>query len=159
MEGTRPILVEIQALVSPSHLAMPRRTSTGIDSSRLALLITVAERHLGVTLFDRDIFINVVGGLKTSEPASELAVIMAMVSSLKDVPLNMDTAVFGEVGLTGEVRTVGRTELRLNEAARLGLKRCIIPQAGSHRLKFPDSLEILPVKRIDEAVEAISKVS
>ncbi|MBW1932396.1 MAG: DNA repair protein RadA [Deltaproteobacteria bacterium] len=159
MEGTRPILVEIQALVSPSHLAMPRRTSTGIDSSRLALLIAVAERHLGVALFDRDIFINVVGGLKISEPASELAVIMAMVSSLRDVPLNMDTAVFGEVGLTGEVRAVGRTELRLNEAARLGLKRCIIPQAGSHRLKFSDSLEILPVKRIDEAVAAMSKVS
>ena len=159
MEGTRPILVEIQALVSPSHLSMPRRTSTGIDSNRLALLIAVAERHLGVALYDRDIFINVAGGLKISEPASELAVIMAMVSSLRDVPLDMDTAVFGEVGLTGEVRAVGRAELRLNEAARLGLKRCIIPWAGSDRLKFSDSLEILPVKRIDEAVAAMSEVS
>lgn len=158
MEGTRPILVEIQALVSPSHLAMPRRTSTGIDSNRLALLIAVAERHLGVALYDRDIFINVAGGLKISEPASELAVIMAMVSSLREVPLDMDTAVFGEVGLTGEVRAVGRAELRLNEAARLGLKRCIIPWAGSDRLKFSDSLEVLPVERIDEAVAAMSEV-
>ncbi len=159
MEGTRPILVEIQALVSPSHLAMPRRTSTGIDSNRLALLIAVAERHLGVALYDRDIFINVAGGLKISEPASELAVIMAMVSSLREVPLDLDTAAFGEVGLTGEVRAVGRAELRLNEAARLGLKRCIIPWAGSDRLKFSDSLEILPVRRIDEAVAAMSEVS
>jgi len=159
MEGTRPILVEIQALVSPSHLSMPRRTSTGIDSNRLALLIAVAERHLGMALYDRDIFINVAGGLKISEPASELAVIMAMVSSLREVPLDMDTAVFGEVGLTGEVRAVGRAELRLNEAARLGLKKCIIPWAGSDRLKFSDSLEILPVKRIDEAVAAMSEVS
>jgi DNA repair protein RadA/Sms len=159
MEGTRPILVEIQALVSPSHLSMPRRTSTGIDSNRLALLIAVAERHLGVALYDRDIFVNVAGGLKISEPASELAVIMAMVSSLREVPLDLDTAAFGEVGLTGEVRAVGRSELRLNEAARLGLKRCIIPWAGSDHLKFSDGLEILPVKRIDEAVAAIPEVS
>jgi DNA repair protein RadA/Sms len=159
IEGTRPILVEIQALVSPSHLSMPRRTSTGIDSNRLALLIAVTERHLGMALYDRDIFINVAGGLKISEPASELAVIMAMVSSLREVPLDLDTAVFGEVGLTGEVRAVGRAELRLNEAARLGLKKCIIPWAGSDRLKFSDSLEILPVKRIDEAVAAMSEVS
>ena len=159
MEGTRPILVEIQALVSPSHLAIPRRTSTGIDSNRLALLIAVAERHLGVVLFDRDIFINVVGGLKISEPASELAVIMAIVSSLRDIPLNMDTAVFGEVGLTGEVRSVGRMELRINEVARLGLKRCIIPRAGSYRIKYSNSLEILSVKRIDEAITALSEVS
>jgi DNA repair protein RadA/Sms len=158
MEGTRPILVEIQALVSPSHLSMPRRTSTGIDSNRLALLIAVAERHLGVALYDRDIFINVAGGLKVSEPASELAVIMAMVSSLREVPLDLDTAVFGEVGLTGEVRAVGRAELRLNEVARLGLKRCIIPWAGSDRLKVSDSLEIFPVRRIDEAVAAMSEV-
>jgi DNA repair protein RadA/Sms len=156
MEGTRPILVEIQALVSPSHLAIPRRTSTGIDGNRLALLIAVAERHLGMVLFDRDIFINVIGGLKISEPASELAVIMAIVSSLRDVPINMDTAVFGEVGLTGEVRSVGRTELRINEAARLGLKRCIIPQSGSYRIKFSDSLEILAVKRIDDAIAALT---
>jgi len=159
MEGTRPIMVEIQALVSPSHLAIPRRTSTGIDSNRLALLIAVAERHLGVVLFDRDIFINVVGGLKISEPASELAVIMAIVSSLRDIPLNMDTAVFGEVGLTGEVRPVGRMELRINEAARLGLKRCIVPEAVSHRIKYSNNLEILSVKRIDQAIAVLSEVS
>ena len=159
MEGTRPILVEIQALVSPSHLAIPRRTSTGIDSNRLALLIAVAERHLGMALYDRDIFINVVGGLKISEPAGELAVIIAMVSSLREVPLDLDTAVFGEVGLTGEVRAVGRAGLRLNEAARLGLKKCIIPQPGYDRLKIPNGLEIIPVRKIDEAVAAIAAVS
>ncbi len=156
MEGTRPILVEIQALVSPSHLTMPRRTSTGIDSNRLALLIAVAERHLGLALYDRDIFINVVGGLKVSEPASELGVILAIVSSLREVPLDLDTAVFGEVGLTGEVRAVERAGLRLKEATRLGLKRCIIPWPGSDRLKVPDGLEPFPVKRINEAVALIS---
>ena len=158
MEGTRPILVEIQALVSPSHLTMPRRTSTGIDSNRLALLIAVAERHLGLALYDRDIFINVVGGLKVSEPASELAVILAMISSFKEIPLDLDTAAFGEIGLTGEVRAVGRAELRLNEVARLGLKRCIIPWPGSERLKIPDSLDTIPVKRIDEAVTVMNEV-
>ncbi len=159
MEGTRPILVEIQALVSPSHLPMPRRTSTGIDSNRLALLIAVAERHLGLALYDRDIFINVVGGLKVSEPASELAVVLAMISSFREIPLALDAAVFGEVGLTGEVRAVARAELRLKEVARLGLKRCIMPWSGSERLKIPDSLETLPVKRINEAVALIDRVS
>ncbi len=112
-----------------------------------------------MALYDRDIFINVVGGLKISEPAGELAVIIAMVSSLREVPLDLDTAVFGEVGLTGEVRAVGRAGLRLNEAARLGLKKCIIPQPGYDRLKIPNGLEIIPVRKIDEAVAAIAAVS
>lgn len=159
MEGTRPILVEIQALVSASHLTMPRRTSTGIDHNRLSLLVAIAERHLGMSFYDRDIFINVAGGLKISEPASELAVIMALASSFREIPMDPHSAVFGEVGLAGEVRAVGRTELRLNEASRLGFKRCIIPQAGSDRINFTDNLEVLPVKRIDEAVSLMSPVS
>jgi DNA repair protein RadA/Sms len=123
------------------------------------LLVAIAERHLGMSFYDRDIFINVAGGLKISEPASELAVIMALASSFREIPMDPHSAVFGEVGLAGEVRAVGRTELRLNEASRLGFKRCIIPQAGSDRINFTDNLEVLPVKRIDEAVSLMSPVS
>jgi DNA repair protein RadA/Sms len=155
VEGTRPILVELQTLVSPSHLAMPRRASTGVDGNRLGLLIAVAERHLGVALYDRDIFVNVVGGLRIQEPAVDLALIAAMISSLREVPIALNTAVFGEVGLTGEVRAVGRTELRLNEAARLGLRRCVVPRAGIERLKMPADLDVVPVGRMEEAVEAV----
>jgi DNA repair protein RadA/Sms len=118
--------------------------------------VAVAERHLGVTLYDRDIFINVVGGLRINEPAADLAVVMAMVSSLREIPLPQDTAVFGEVGLTGEARPVGRAELRLREAARLGLKRCVLPQAGVDRLHVPKDLEILTVGRLEEASALLS---
>jgi len=157
MEGTRPILVEIQALVSPSHLAMPRRTAIGIENSRLALLIAVAEKHLGLTLYDRDIFINVVGGIKISEPAADLGVVLAMISSLREIPLNPSTAVFGEVGLTGEVRSVGKAELRINEASRLGLEFCIMPEVAASNLKSPENFKVLPVKRLQDAVEVLSR--
>jgi len=158
LEGTRPILVELQALVSPSHTAMPRRTSTGVEGNRLALLIAVAERHLGVTLYDRDIFINVVGGLRITETAVDLGVVTAMVSSLRQIPLDPGTAVFGEVGLTGEVRGVNRSEVRLRESARLGLTRCVLPKAGLDRLNIPAGLAVVPVRRLEEAVEELVKV-
>ncbi len=138
MEGTRPILVEIQALVSPSYLAMPRRTVTGFDTNRLALLIAVAEKHLGVVLYDKDIFINVAGGIKISETASDLAIIAALVSSLQEQPVCLGTAFFGEVGLTGEVRPVGRADIRLNEVARLGLRRCVMPTVASQGIQVPE---------------------
>lgn len=151
MEGTRPILVEIQSLVSPSHLNMPRRTATGIDNNRLALLVAIMERHLAVPLYDRDIFVNVVGGMKITETAADLGIILAMLSSLNDTPLDRGTAVFGEVGLTGEVRPVSRHDMRLNEVRRLGLRRCIIPVHGSERLTALEALDTVPVKTISEA--------
>jgi len=127
MEGTRPLLLEVQALVSKSHLAMPRRTATGFDSNRLAMLISVLERILDIVLFDKDIFVNIVGGFKVSEPAADLAVIMAIYSSFCEKPVISETIVFGEIGLTGEVRGIIKSEFRVKEAIRLGFKNFILP--------------------------------
>ncbi len=159
MEGSRPILVEIQALVNSSYLAMPRRTVTGFDTNRLALLVAVAERHLGVVLYDKDIFINVAGGIKVSEPASDLAIIAALVSSLQGQPVCPGTAFFGEVGLTGEVRPVGRADIRLNEVARLGLRRCVMPILASQGMHVPEGVEVLQVNSLKDAINAVIKVS
>ncbi len=130
VEGTRPILVEVQALVAPSYLGTPRRTATGFDSSRLALLIAVCERYLNASFYNKDIFLNVAGGMRLTEPAADLGVITALYSSLRQRPVPTGCAVFGEVGLTGEIRPVGRAKLRLEEAWRLGFKQCIIPAAN-----------------------------
>jgi len=132
LEGSRPVLVEIQALVSRSGLAMPRRTAIGVDAGRVALLIAVLEKRARVQLYDQDVFLNVAGGLTISEPAADLAIVAAVASSARGRPLPGDSVVFGEVGLTGEVRAVGRAEARLREAARQGFRRCVMP-AGSLR--------------------------
>ncbi len=155
IQGTRPILLEIQALVSTSHLTMPRRTATGFDSNRLAMLLAVAERHLGLMFYDADVFINVVGGLKIQGPEADLAVLSAMISSLRDLPIPSGTVVLGEVGLTGEVRALSRVQLRVNEAGRLGLSRCIIPAVGTRGLSAPKGLELLPVKNISDMVDVL----
>jgi len=154
MEGTRPLILEIQALVSPSHLAMPRRTTTGLDSSRIAMLAAVAERHLGIFLSDRDIFVNVVGGVKVSEPAADLAILLAMVSSLRGIAVGAGAAAFGEVGLTGEIRGVTRSDRRLAELARIGIAHAVIPLAGSEKISFPEGVRISRVGRLGDAVEA-----
>ncbi len=156
MEGSRPILVEIQALVNQSYLAMPRRTTAGVDSNRLALLTAVAEKHLGITLYDRDIFINVAGGFRLSEPAADLPLICAILSSFTENSMGLGTAVFGEVGLTGEVRPVGRMQLRLNEAARLGITRCLIPRAGADKLKSPEGMKIIRASSIQDIRQAVN---
>jgi len=127
IEGTRPLLVEIQALVNQSYLALPRRTTAGFDSNRLALLTAVMEKHLGISLFDKDIFVNIAGGLKISEPAADLPLLCAILSSFLNKPVGHSSVIFGEVGLTGEIRPVSYTDLRINEAKRLGIKRCIMP--------------------------------
>ena len=155
MEGSRPILAEIQALVSPSHLTMPRRTATGVDGNRLALLIAVMERHLGTALYDRDIFLNVTGGLRISEPGADLAIVMAIISSFNDRALDPEMAVIGEVGLTGEVRAVGRLDLRLKEVARLGLARCMLPASARGRVKPPRGLEGVYVESVRHAAGCI----
>jgi DNA repair protein RadA/Sms len=150
LEGTRPMLVEIQALVSRSYLTNPRRTSTGFDANRLAMLIAVGERHLGAVLYDKDIFINVAGGLKITEPAADIAVLMAIVSSLKGIPAPVGTVMFGEIGLTGEIRAVTRAGFRLNEAARLGFKHCIMPGMGREQLDKPGDFDVAFARNVME---------
>jgi len=150
-EGTRPMLVEIQALVDEAHAPNPRRLSVGLEQNRLALLLAVLHRHAGIACFDQDVFINAVGGVKISEPAADLAVLMAVVSSLKGKPLPAKLVVFGEVGLAGEVRPVQRGQERLREAAKLGFTHALIPHAN--RPKQPVAgIEVMAVRRVEDAV-------
>src|SRR5262249_7446701 len=152
MEGTRPILQEIQALVSKSSLAMPRRTATGFDSSRLHLVTAVVSRRLSVPLFDQDVFLNVVGGLRVDEPAADLAAALAIVSSTRDRPLAVDMVVLGEVGLSGELRGVGQLEQRLREAAKLGFVSALVPIAAAARLPRDLGLAAIPMATLRDAV-------
>ncbi len=150
-EGTRPILVEIQALVDEAHAPNPRRLSVGLEQNRLALLLAVLHRHSGIVCFDQDVFINAVGGVRISEPAADLAVMMAVVSSLKNKPLPAKLVVFGEVGLAGEVRPVQRGQERLREAAKLGFTQALIPAANQPKQAIA-GLQVMAVERIEDAV-------
>jgi DNA repair protein RadA/Sms len=153
-EGSRPLLVELQALVAESPLSQPRRVALGVERERLSLLLAVLYRHAGVALFDQDVFVNVVGGVDLSEPAGDLAVAAALVSSLRSRALPQKTVILGEVGLGGEVRPVGRMEDRLREAAKLGFERAVIPAASAEGLGDP-GLTVEPVRRIDRALEVL----
>jgi DNA repair protein RadA/Sms len=150
-EGTRPMLVEIQALVDDARAPNPRRLSVGLEQARLALLLAVLHRHAGVACFDQDVFVNAVGGVKIDEPAADLAVLLAIVSSLKNTPLPAKLVVFGEVGLAGEVRPVQRGQERLREAAKLGFTQALIPHANRPRQPIA-GLEVMAVRRVEEAV-------
>jgi len=150
-EGTRPMLVEIQALVDDARAPNPRRLSVGLEQARLALLLAVLHRHAGIACFDQDVFVNAVGGVKIDEPAADLAVLLAIVSSLKNTPLPAKLVVFGEVGLAGEVRPVQRGQERLREAAKLGFTQALIPHANRPRQPIA-GLEVLAVRRVEEAV-------
>ncbi|MEI7446016.1 MAG: DNA repair protein RadA [Burkholderiales bacterium] len=152
-EGSRPLLVEVQALVDASHSPSPRRLSVGLEPARLAMLLAVLHRHAGIACFDQDVFINAVGGVKIGEPAADLAVLFAIVSSLKDRPLPRGLAVFGEVGLAGEIRPSPRGQERLREAAKLGFSRVIAPKANVPK-KPIEGLEVIAVERIDAALSA-----
>jgi DNA repair protein RadA/Sms len=151
-EGTRPLLVEIQALLDESHSPTPRRLSLGLEQNRLAMLLAVLHRHAGIACFDQDVFINAVGGVKITEPGADLAVLLAIVSSLRNKPLPEKMVVFGEVGLAGEVRPVQRGQERLKEAAKLGFTHAIIPKSNAPKHKI-EGMEIIAVERVDEAVE------
>jgi len=155
IEGTRPLLVEVQALASPTSFGIPRRTVNGLDYNRFLITVAVLTRRAGLPLGEQDIFANVVGGLQVEEPAVDLAVAMALASSVRDRPLPADLALVGEVGLSGEVRSVGLLEARLEEASRLGFGRAIIPRRLS-RSEFhpPDGLEITQVRSLREAVDS-----
>jgi DNA repair protein RadA/Sms len=150
-EGTRPMLVEIQALVDDARAPNPRRLSVGLEQARLALLLAVLHRHAGIACFDQDVFVNAVGGVKIDEPAADLAVLLAIVSSLKNTPLPAKLVVFGEVGLAGEVRPVQRGQERLREAAKLGFTQALIPHANRPRQPIA-GLEVMAVRRVEEAV-------
>src|SRR6185369_13183014 len=150
-EGTRPLLVEIQALVDAAHAPNPRRLGVWLEQNRLALLLAVLHRHAGIACYDQDVFINAVGGMKITEPAADLAVLMAIVSSLTDRPLPAKLVVFGEVGLAGEVRPVQRGQERLKEAAKLGFTHALIPAANKPKQAIP-GLEVSAVRRVADAV-------
>lgn len=152
-EGSRPLLVEVQALVDAAHAPNPRRLSVGLDPARLAMLLAVLHRHAGIACFDQDVFINAVGGVKVTEPAADLAVLLAIVSSLRNRPLPRGLAVFGEVGLAGEIRPTPRGQERLREAVKLGFSRVIAPRANLPR-KPIEGLEVVGVERLEAALEA-----
>lgn len=153
-EGTRPLLVEIQALVDTSHAPNPKRLCVGLEQNRLAMLLAVLHRHAGVACFDQDVFINAVGGVKISEPAVDLAVLLSIVSSFKNKPLLNKLIVFGEVGLAGEVRPVQRGQERLKEAAKLGFTHAIIPKANAPKGGVP-GLHIDAIDRLEQAIDLL----
>ena len=155
VEGTRPLLVELQALVTQSVFGLPRRTANGIDYNRLTLLVAVMEKKAGFMLGNQDVYLNVVGGLKVNEPALDLGIILATASSFKNVSIPKEVIALGEVGLTGEVRTINMMEKRLKETERLGFKKCIIPENNKKLLKESYKLDIIGVKNINEAMKTI----
>ena len=160
LEGTRPILVEIQALTSPSVIPTPRRVATGMDVSRLLLVCAVLTRRAGVSLSNQDIVVNVTGGLRVSEPATDLGLALAIASSARNVSVDAEIAAVGELGLTGEVRTVPQLERRVREVARLGLKRCLVPSSFARGLDSVEGLKVVPVGSLAQAVgECLSRKS
>lgn len=158
-EGTRPILVEIQALVSSSALGTPRRTTIGMDPARVALLVAILEKKLGVQLVGHDIFVNVVGGVRLNDPACDLGALMAVASSFLDRPVDTHTVLLGEVGLAGEIRAVGQCEVRLREAAKLGFRRCVIPESSRRQLGAISGLDIVGVRSVREAWDHLLPIS
>ena len=155
LEGTRPLLVEVQALVSATHFPSPRRMAMGIDSNRVALLLAVLERKGGGSFLSQDVYVNVAGGLQIDEPALDLGIVAALLSSHRNVPLPHDLAIFGEVGLLGEVRSVSQPDVRAREAATLGFTKLAVPQANAAAIRA--DLEVIPVRRVDEFVTRLFK--
>ena len=152
MEGTRPLLVEIQGLTSHTNFGNPRRTPNGIDLNRLMLVTAVLTRRAGYNLSEQDIFVNVVGGLRVSEPAADLAVAVSIASSMRDLPVRADVALIGEIGLSGELRWVGQMNARLNEASKLGFKSAIIPRRIRRSEPYPKGIEVIEVRSLREAL-------
>jgi DNA repair protein RadA/Sms len=154
LEGTRPLLVEIQALASATTFSNPRRTANGIDHNRLLLLTAVLTKRVNVRLFDKDVFANVIGGLQIGEPAADLSIAVAIASSVRDRPVFADMAFIGEIGLSGELRAVSQLETRLREAVKLGFKRCVVPRSASRQpLTVPDGLEVIHCRTLLDALD------
>jgi DNA repair protein RadA/Sms len=154
LEGTRPLLVEVQALVDDAHAPSPRRLCVGLEQNRLAMLLAVLHRHAGIATYEQDVFVNAVGGVRIGEPAADLAVSLAVVSSMTDRPIPAKVAVFGEIGLAGEVRPAPRGQERLKEAAKLGFEKAIVPRANQPKGRAA-GLEVIAVDRVDQAVQAL----
>jgi len=152
LEGSRPLLVEIQALTNPTSFGLPRRTANGVDFGRLLLITAVLTRRVGLKLGNQDIIVNVTGGLKIGEPAADLGIALSIASSFRDMEVDPSLAVVGEVGLSGELRTVSQLERRVNEAARLGFKRCLVPKVGAKMSPSPKNIELIPVSTVREAI-------
>lgn len=156
IEGTRPILAEVQGLVAATGFGNARRTAAGFDYNRLNLLLAVLEKRLGLMFSNLDTYINIVGGIRLDEPAADLAVAMALASGLRDIPIDENTVAFGEIGLSGELRSVPRAQARVNEAARMGFTRCILPAASLKQINSaPEGIKLLGVKRLSDAVAFI----
>ncbi len=155
IEGSRPILIETQALVTPTNYGMPQRTCTGYDYRRLALLLAVLEKRVGLNLGQQDVFVNIAGGIRIEEPAVDLGIATSITSSLRDIPVDSSSVAVGEIGLGGEIRTIGQIDKRVQEAEKLGFKRIIIPQNNLKNLKRNGEIEIIGVDRIEKAIEAL----
>jgi DNA repair protein RadA/Sms len=155
LEGSRPLLVEVQALVSTSSYGNARRMASGIDQNRLSLLLAVLEKRAGLNLAGEDVFINVAGGMTIDEPAADLAVVGAVASSLRNRPIRAGTAVFGEVGLAGEIRGTTQASLRIREAAQMGFTRIVVPEGNAARDEVPAGCELVPVKNVGEALDQL----
>ena len=155
MEGTRPVLAEVQALVAKTSFNVPRRTADGFDFNRAALLLAVAEKRAMLKLSAFDAYINVIGGLCLDEPGADLPVALAVASSYRDKPVPDDLVAIGEIGLTGEIRSVSHMNQRLTEAYRQGFTKCIIPKFGSDKLEIPEGLTVFKVKNLLEAIEFV----
>ena len=155
MEGTRPILVELQALVSSTSLGTPRRTILGLDHNRVSLLVAVMEKKLGMHLMGHDVFMNVAGGVRVDEPAVDLGIVCGIASSFLDRPISDGTITMGEVGLTGEVRAIGQVEARVTEARKMGFNRCLIPENNLKRIRATKDMEMIGIKTVDQAIEVL----
>jgi DNA repair protein RadA/Sms len=155
LEGTRPVLLEIQALVGPSQLGMPRRTTVGVDHNRVSLLVAVLGKRVGIEMGDQDIFVNVAGGLKVDEPAADLGIVSAMISSFFDKPVAPDMVIFGEVGLTGEVRGVSQPELRINEANKLGFTSCLLSKSNKENCNPIPGIKLVDVDSVKKLIEVL----
>jgi len=156
LEGTRPMLIEIQALVCPTSFGMPRRMATGLDYNRITLLMAVLEKRVGMQLHNYDAYVNVVGGLKIDEPACDLGVVTAIASSFRNIPVDMDTVLIGEVGLTGEVRAVSQIDKRIREAVRIGFKNCVVPAGNMKVIKQMKDINNINVKFVENVQEALN---
>jgi len=155
LEGTRPLLLEIQALVGPSPLGMPRRTAIGVDHNRISLLVAVLGKRMGIEMGDQDIFVNVAGGMRVDEPAADLGIVSAMISSFLDRPVDKNLVVFGEVGLAGEIRGVSQPEIRIKEAKKLGFTRCLLPKGNVEACSRIEGVELLSVESVRNLMEVL----
>lgn len=155
LEGSRPILVELQALVSPTSYSMPKRMANGVEISRVSVLLAVMEKRLGLHLSGQDVYINVVGGMKIDEPAIDLGIVLAVTSSLRERPIDHSLVALGEMGLGGEVRAISQAELRVREAAKMGFRRCLVPHRNLAKLDPVDGIDLVGVREVGEALDAV----